>query len=49
VSNTPHINAKEGYDKIPIDLNEANLKEELRKLRKSGKTDPNAKVDIVQQ
>jgi hypothetical protein len=26
VSNTPHVNAKEGYDKIPFDLNDANLR-----------------------
>ena len=26
VSNTPHVNAKEGYDKIQVDLNDANLR-----------------------
>jgi len=40
VSNLPYPNIPNGYTKIPIDLNEANMKKELTKLRKSGKKPP---------
>lgn len=33
-SSTPHPNIPNGYEKINIDLNEANLRTELKKLRK---------------
>ena len=33
VSNNPNPNIPNGYEKIPIDLNEASLRLELRKLR----------------
>lgn len=35
-SSTPFPNIENGYEKIPIDLNEANLKNQLKKLRKTG-------------
>ena len=40
VSNSPYPNAPNGYCKIPVDLNEANMIKELTKLRKSGKKPP---------
>ena len=40
VSSSPNPNVPNGYTKIPIDLNEANLIKELTKLRKSGKKAP---------
>ena len=33
-SSTRYPNIPNGYEKIPVDLNEANLKIELKKLRK---------------
>jgi hypothetical protein len=44
VSNSPYPNIPNGYTKIPIDLNEANMKKELTKLRKSGKKAPEDEV-----
>ena len=44
VSNSPYPNIPNGYTKIPIDLNEANMKKELTKLRKSGKKPPEDEV-----
>ena len=35
-SATPNPNIPNEYEKIPIDLNQANLKSELKKLRKKG-------------
>lgn len=40
VSSSPYPNVPNGYTKIPVDLNEANLIKELTKLRKSGKKGP---------
>ena len=40
VSNSPYPNVPNGYTKIPVDLNEANMIKELTKLRKSGKKAP---------
>jgi hypothetical protein len=40
VSNSPYPNIPNGYTKIPTDLNEANMRKELIKLRKSGKKAP---------
>lgn len=40
VSNSPYPNVPNGYTKIPVDLNEANMIKELTKLRKSGKKPP---------
>ena len=40
VSNSPYPNVPNGYTKIPVDLNEANMLKELIKLRKSGKKPP---------
>ena len=40
VSNSAFPNVPNGYTKINIDLNEANMRKELTKLRKSGKKAP---------
>lgn len=40
VSNSAFPNVPNGYSKIPIDLNQANMRKELTKLRKSGKKAP---------
>ncbi len=40
VSNSEFPNVPNGYTKIPLDLNNANLVKELIKLRKSGKKPP---------
>ena len=40
VSNSPYPNVPNGYTKIPVDLNQANMIKELTKLRKSGKKAP---------
>lgn len=37
VSNTPNPNIPNGYEKIPVDINEASLRMELRKLRNRSK------------
>ena len=39
ISTTPHPNIPNGFDKIPIDLNEASLRLELKKLRNRAKND----------
>ncbi len=36
-SETPYPNDKSGYDRINVDLNEANLRMELKKLRNKSK------------
>lgn len=40
VSSSPYPNVPNGYTKIPVDLNQANMIKELTKLRKSGKKPP---------
>ena len=37
IATNPYPNIPNGYDKIPIDINEANLRNELRKLRNKNK------------
>ena len=44
VSNSQFPNVPNGYTKIPIDLNQANMIKELTKLRKSGKKAPEEEV-----
>jgi hypothetical protein len=39
VSTTPYPNVPNGFEKIPIDLNEASLRMELKKLRNRAKND----------
>jgi hypothetical protein len=40
ISRDMEVNVKNGYEKIPIDLNEAYLKQEITKLRNKRTTDP---------
>lgn len=40
VSNDMNINVRNGYEKIPIDLNEAYLKQEITKLRNKKQSEP---------
>ena len=41
IATNPYPNIPNGYDKIPIDINEANLRNELRKLRNKNKNNQN--------